>query len=311
MWGPDLSGSEQAAGGVGGLVEVNDTASGTCFPAFDGNGNVSALIAANGGTNVARYEYGPFGELVRATGPMAKANPFRFSTKFQGDETDLLYYGYRDYNARTGRWLSKDPVLERAFIALNRREFNQAMFNTFGSLEYAFVQNNPICRLDVLGLSERDIQTMISKFMELLKTMCKDGRCCPDEGWMQNPKACLPTWLSPREGCSSQAVDVYVSLYPLVTGGGLDDTWSIESERINVFCPLLLYHNITVVTPNNIATKTGPHDLNIDKIIFDSWHGCYTITTKRLIFIPDDPTKSYWLYKEVKKCFTCRDLKNK
>ena len=35
---------------------------------------------------------GPFGEVVRATGPMARANPFRFSTKYQDDETDLLYY---------------------------------------------------------------------------------------------------------------------------------------------------------------------------------------------------------------------------
>jgi hypothetical protein len=26
---------------------------------------------------------------------MAKANPFRFSTKYQDDETDLFYYGYR------------------------------------------------------------------------------------------------------------------------------------------------------------------------------------------------------------------------
>ena len=35
-------------------------------------------------------EYGPFGEFIRATGPMAKANPFRFSTKYQDDETDLV-----------------------------------------------------------------------------------------------------------------------------------------------------------------------------------------------------------------------------
>jgi hypothetical protein len=32
---------------------------------------------------VAHYQYGPFGEVLRATGPMAKANPFRFSTKYQ------------------------------------------------------------------------------------------------------------------------------------------------------------------------------------------------------------------------------------
>jgi uncharacterized protein RhaS with RHS repeats len=45
---------------------------------------------------------GPFGELIRATGPMAKLNPFRFSTKYQDDETDFLYYGYRYYNPSTG-----------------------------------------------------------------------------------------------------------------------------------------------------------------------------------------------------------------
>src|SRR5208283_3739186 len=50
---------------------------------------------------------GPFGEVIRATGPMAKANPFRFSTKYQDDETDLLYYGYRYYNPAMGRWLSR------------------------------------------------------------------------------------------------------------------------------------------------------------------------------------------------------------
>jgi RHS repeat-associated protein len=50
---------------------------------------------------------GPFGELLRATGPMAKANPFRFSTKYQDDETDLVYYGRRYLNTSTGRWLSR------------------------------------------------------------------------------------------------------------------------------------------------------------------------------------------------------------
>ena len=55
---------------------------------------------------------GPFGELLRASGPLAKANPFRFSTKYQDDETDLLYYGYRYLNASTGRWLSRDSIEE-------------------------------------------------------------------------------------------------------------------------------------------------------------------------------------------------------
>lgn len=78
---------------------------------------------------------GPFGKLLRATGPMAKANPFRFSTKFQDDETDMLYYGYRYYNASTGGWLSRDPIQERG-----------------GRNLYGFVYNNPIGRIDRLGL---------------------------------------------------------------------------------------------------------------------------------------------------------------
>ena len=56
---------------------------GTYFSAYDGNGNVMALVNAADGSVAARYEYGPFGELIRATGPMAKVNPFRFSTKYQ------------------------------------------------------------------------------------------------------------------------------------------------------------------------------------------------------------------------------------
>src|SRR5262245_35880752 len=51
---------------------------------------------------------GPFGEVVRATGPMAKPNPLRFSTKYQDDDTDLVYYGYRYYSANIGRWLTRD-----------------------------------------------------------------------------------------------------------------------------------------------------------------------------------------------------------
>jgi RHS repeat-associated protein len=43
---------------------------------------------------------------------MARVNPFRFSTKYQDDETDLLYYGLRYFSASTGRWLSHDPLGE-------------------------------------------------------------------------------------------------------------------------------------------------------------------------------------------------------
>jgi RHS repeat-associated protein len=136
IWGLDLSGSPQGAGGVGGLLEVVYHGSETTnyFVAFDGNGNVAALVNASDGGTSAAYEYGPFGELLRATGPMAKANPLRFSTKYHDDETDLLYYGYRCYNAESGRWISRDPIGERGGCNLS-----------------VFTSNDPANAIDRLG----------------------------------------------------------------------------------------------------------------------------------------------------------------
>jgi len=125
-WGTDLSGSVQSAGGVGGLLHVGYHV-GTvtnAFVAYDGNGNVAGLVRASDGTTVARYDYGPFAEPLRATGPMAAANPMRFSTKYHDGESGFLYYGYRYYDPSTGRWISRDPIGEEGgrnlfFLAFN------------------------------------------------------------------------------------------------------------------------------------------------------------------------------------------------
>lgn len=146
VWGTDLSGTWQGAGGVGGLLKVNQiaTPATACFAAYDGNGNVAGLINAANGAVAATYEYGPFGEVIRATGTMAKANPFRFSTKYQDDETDLVYYGYRYYNASAGRWLSRDFLAEIG-----------------GPNPYCFLQNSSIGKQDLLGLIDYVLYTGI------------------------------------------------------------------------------------------------------------------------------------------------------
>lgn len=46
MWGLDLSGSEQGAGGVGGLLAIKPASGNPVFVAYDGNGNVTGLIDA-------------------------------------------------------------------------------------------------------------------------------------------------------------------------------------------------------------------------------------------------------------------------
>ena len=113
-WGTDASGSMQGAGGVGGLMWVTSTATAsTHYPSYDGNHNVMALVNAATGETSAQYEYGPFHELLRATGPMARENVFLGATKYQDWETGFYYYGYRYYTPSTGRWINRDPIGER------------------------------------------------------------------------------------------------------------------------------------------------------------------------------------------------------
>lgn len=79
--------------------------------------------------------FGPFGELIRATGAKKDAFNFRFSTKYEDAETGLLYYGYRYYNAETGRWLNRDPIQETGGLNL-----------------YMTVGNNLVNAWDFLGM---------------------------------------------------------------------------------------------------------------------------------------------------------------
>ncbi len=135
-WGLDIARSMTDAGGVGGLLQIVDHASSaTYLPAYDGNGNVAALMDTGTGDCVAAYEYDAFGGLLRCEGIYAKSNPFRHATKYFDDETGLYCYQRRYYDPRLGRWLTRDPIEERG-----------------GLLLYGFVGNNPINIWDVLGL---------------------------------------------------------------------------------------------------------------------------------------------------------------
>ncbi len=139
VWGLDLSETLEGAGGGGALLWVtlhtgSGCAAGTHFAAYDGNGNVVTLVSATTGTETARYEYGPFGEPLRVTGPAAALNPFRFSTKRADSTTDMVLYEYRAYSSSLGRWLSRDPLGEGGGVGL-----------------HGFVANGPVARVDMDG----------------------------------------------------------------------------------------------------------------------------------------------------------------
>ena len=138
VWGLDLSGTLQGAGGVGGLLAMLSPDSCLLTPAYDANGNITDLVDTNGSV-VAHYEYDPYGNTIAKSGDQADANPFRFSSKYWDGETGFYYYGFRFYSPQLGRWLNRDPIGESGGLNL-----------------YGFIENNALNTSDYLGLQRID-----------------------------------------------------------------------------------------------------------------------------------------------------------
>lgn len=116
--------------------------------------------------------YGPFGELIRATGEKKDDFNFRFSTKYEDAETGLLYYGYRYYNAETGRWLNRDPIEEQGGLNL-----------------YSFVGNDAVNVWDYLGMKQGNVKidsgavrsiNQIRNLLNILERTREECACYPD-----------------------------------------------------------------------------------------------------------------------------------
>jgi RHS repeat-associated protein len=158
-WGRDVSGSIHGTGGVGGLVVTfDDENPGSYSPVYDGNGNVVAMVDLVTGGVDAKYEYTPFGEITRAEGDYAAANPYRFSTKWLDDETDFYYYGHRYYDARNGRFINRDPIGEAGGINL---------YQAFGG--------DPVNKYDILGLNTPEYNYCISQALSQCLQESNDG----------------------------------------------------------------------------------------------------------------------------------------
>lgn len=144
VWGNDISGSPQGAGGVGGLLSLQVGAV-TLYPVYDAAHNVRGLLDTAGAT-AARYDYDAYGDLYASGGAHAAANPFRYSTKYSDDETGLVYYGRRYYAPELGRFLNRDPIEEDGGLNL-----------------YGFCLNDPVNRHDFLGMDPSRNDTIESR----------------------------------------------------------------------------------------------------------------------------------------------------
>ncbi len=111
-----------------------DIPAGNYYYTRDHLGSLRELTDALGAVR-AVYDYDPFGGRNRLTGDLDA--DFGFTGLYYHRPSNLQMAAFRNYDARLARWLSRDPLSE----------------TLQGSL-YAYVHNEPIDRLDPLGLDD-------------------------------------------------------------------------------------------------------------------------------------------------------------
>jgi RHS repeat-associated protein len=228
VWGLDVSGSLQGAGGVGGLLAIREAAGNgsskagqAIFPAYDGNGNIIRLTDSNGAT-VASYAYDGFGNRINPAASdidgsgYANENRYGFSTKPRDPLTGLLYYGYRWYDPATGRWASRDPLGEDG-----------------GKNLYGLLRNRSINSVDVLGrnpflnIKELGIGASVSAQIGLI-----GYKLTVTQSINQNCEICVAFTITYQLGLGAM---VAAEIVPqMVTGPSAEGTGYSESNGGNI-----------------------------------------------------------------------------
>lgn len=123
----------------------------------DGMGSVIGL-ADQSGQSAAKFSYDSFGNIRNQSGNLANTTggDFRFQGQWLESETGIYHYRARDYDSKTGTFLSRDPVdpNEQTPEAMNPY---QAMYNN------AYVYSDPT---GMFTLSEINIANKIGDILE-------------------------------------------------------------------------------------------------------------------------------------------------
>lgn len=92
------------------MVDVSGGGAGVVYRLVsDPRGSVRMVIHAGAGAIAQQINYDAFGYVLSDTQPGYQ--PFGFAGGLYDDETGLVRFGARDYDAITGRWTAKDPAV--------------------------------------------------------------------------------------------------------------------------------------------------------------------------------------------------------
>ena len=141
----------------------------------DHQGNNRAVISASGSSVLETNHYYPFGGLFSTS---TNVQPYKYNGKEWDDKTKWYDYGARHYDATLGRWHVVDPLAEKYYSMSS----------------YGYCANNPINRIDPIGMEWEDVEEAehlkrrVEKKMQSLKQENAKKQSKLDEGGLSDKK---------------------------------------------------------------------------------------------------------------------------
>ncbi len=239
---------------------------------MDSQGGPRLVVNVFTGVIVQRIDYDEFGNVTYDSNPGFQ--PFGFAGGLYDPDTKLVRFGARDYDAKTGRWTRKDPVL-----------FGGGLSNLF---EYCL--NDPINYADPTGLqvlSNLDITNIVfnetrslsgqalynARYYMAISIMNADTKWGADRStYASTASSDMPTGLTTEEG------DVWGQVLQTV----VDARARLESGQDPTNSALYFYEHTSPTTADwnsaGIQTQSGPLDNSFPYGDVPVAHGVYVDT---------------------------------
>jgi RHS repeat-associated protein len=191
-------------------------------------GSPRLIVNTATGAILQRLDYDEFGQVITDTNPGFQ--PFGFAGGLYDRDTKLVRFGARDYDAETGRWTAKDPIL-----------FDGGDTNLYG-----YVLNDPVNFIDPLGLygtndcsyyDERCLASGGAYYCQIAPKYCKMFPSGPDpdpssdddfEGWSRCTRKCL-------QDCD-RILNSDQTMCPLEPDPSNNDFWDVENLACHAAC---------------------------------------------------------------------------
>ncbi|PIE48178.1 MAG: hypothetical protein CSA42_00255 [Gammaproteobacteria bacterium] len=163
-------------------------------------GSVVMVVNAETGDIAQEIKYDVWGNVLNDTNP--NFQPFYFAGGIYDTDTKLTRFGARDYDAETGRWTAKDPIL-----------FGGGLTSL-----YDYVGGDPVNFVDISGLEDITYGDACSKLKNLLSF---------ERAYDYRP---IDIVFSPEYHTLSFKYDMLGLDYPFETAGGkVNPDWLLRS----------------------------------------------------------------------------------